>query len=159
MAKRVRSNGFLYASPFCGVATGMPDSLRCNVIAFLSVNMFAGEKVDLRFAPPPVLTQCLEKSRAERYISIFAALTLADVNYHPLTVYVANPESDQFRPAHTRRVKRHQHGSMKKIAGAVNETPDFIEAEDDRQSSPSFSSIDRSNPFAFQANSFERGGL
>jgi hypothetical protein len=60
------------------------------------------------------------------------------MDYHPLTVDVANSESDQFCPAHAGGVERHQHGSMKKIAGAVNETPDFIAAEDDRQSSPGF---------------------
>ena len=64
--------------------------------------------------------------------SFLRSLFRQDLHEHPLAVDVFHLEVAQLRPAHAGRVERHQHGAVKQIAGAVDESHRFFLAEDNR---------------------------
>ncbi len=83
--------------------------------------------------PTPVLTQCLEQLRTERYVAVTVPLAVPDMDEHAHAVDVLHLEMTQFGPAHTGRIQRHQHGAMKEIAGRIDEPDRFFLRQDDRQ--------------------------
>ena len=54
-----------------------------------------------------------------------AAFALADMDHHAFAVDILDLEAAHLRPAHARRVERHQHGAMEQIAGGIDE-PDRL---------------------------------
>ena len=84
----------------------------------------------LWFHPAPILSQRFQQLWAEGHIAILAALTLLDMNHHPLAVDVADLEMGQFRATHACGVERHQDGAMKKVTCCIDQPPDLFLAED-----------------------------
>src|SRR5271156_3428333 len=98
----------------------------------------AGEQIDPRFLPAPILTQGLQQSRAEWQDSTSSALAALHTDHHAPTVDIAHLEHRYFCPPHARAVKRHQESPLHQVAGAIDKAADFLQAQYTRQSAMGF---------------------
>lgn len=131
MPQRMRSDILLDTSPAGSSFNGMVDRFGGKVRAFRSSVGLARKEILAGFLPAPVFSQGLQQHRAERDVSVSAALSLPDVNHHALAVNVADLETGHLCTAHARRVKDHQQGAMQEGSRSVNHPLDLVLAEDD----------------------------
>src|SRR2546421_10345167 len=77
-----------------------------------------------------MLTQRLEQFWAEHHIPVFASLAALDVNHHAFASDVADFQVCQFSASYSGGVERHQQRAMIRSQSCVDESRDFILAED-----------------------------
>ena len=78
----------------------------------------------------PVLAQFFEQLGAEQDIAVFAALSSADMNHHALAVDIADLQVCYLRTPQTGSVERHEQSAMEGSASGIDESCDFLLAED-----------------------------
>jgi hypothetical protein len=85
-----------------------------------------------------VLSQFGQQVRAEHNIAIFASLASLNMDHHALTVDIGDLEVGQFGSPHSSAVQRRQDGVMKRTRCSVDQTGNFVLAQNDRQLYPPF---------------------
>ncbi|MGF6439628.1 hypothetical protein QF001_000375 [Paraburkholderia youngii] len=81
----------------------------------------------------PVQSQHLEQTRREHYVAIFTAFALSHADHHPLAVDIGDLQVYDFGDTQAGRVGRHQDGALFQAGNRLEETRDFLKAQDDGQ--------------------------
>jgi len=116
-----------------GFLTGVPDGFIRDRSILVGLADAAGEKIDARLLPPPILAQRFQQSRAEWQISTVAALAALDANHHAPAVDIAHLEHRHFCPPHARAVKRHQQSTLQEVAGGIDKPGNLLQTQHRRQ--------------------------
>src|SRR5687767_2987124 len=95
-----------------------------------SFTLYAGEQVDLRLSPFPVVAENLQQPWRQRHVAILSAFTLTDMDHHSLTVDVFNLQAGKLGSPHARGIQRREHHAMIGVAGRLDEFGDFVLAQD-----------------------------
>src|ERR1700746_4107468 len=95
----------------------------------------AGKKTVTGFPPQttPVVAQFFEQLGAEHDIAVFAAFSSADVNHHALAVDIADLQVGYLSTAQAGSVERHEQSAMEGSVGGIDESGDFLLAENHRE--------------------------
>ena len=72
----------------------------------------------------------IEQGRAQRQVAILVSLAIDNVEDHALAVDVGDLDPGQFGAAHTGSVKHHQQRALKQTRAGVDQTCNFLLAED-----------------------------
>src|SRR3569833_2086084 len=80
--------------------TGVPDCPVRHGSVRAAVAFTAGEEVDARLLPAPILAQRLEQSRAEWDVATAAALAAFNADQHASAVDIAHLQQRYFHPPH-----------------------------------------------------------
>src|ERR1700693_2748695 len=131
VTKHMRRNAFLEASVAGGFSADIPDGLVGEVLVTALFDP-GGKKPGLWFLPAPVFTERFQQLRTHRYVAIFAALALANVNDHALAVYVLHAKPDQFTASNAGRVKQHENSARLEIACGINQLGYLLCTQDPR---------------------------
>ena len=75
-----------------------------QVSAIRSLLGLAWEKIYTGFFPSPVLSQSLQKLKAERDVTIFTTFSFLDMNDHSLAIDVADLKPDNFCASNPGRI-------------------------------------------------------
>ena len=67
------------------------------------------------------------------FLRTFTAFTLADTDHHPLAVDIGDLQMHDFGDTQAGRIGRHQDGALFQAGNRLEETRDFLEAQDDGQ--------------------------
>ena len=86
----------------------------------------------------PVLAQLFEQLGAEHHISIYASLATLNVNHHPLAVDVADFQVRQLGVSRFGGVERHQQNAMVGGERRIDESREFLLAQNRRKAKGSF---------------------
>ena len=121
---------FVNAGPFSGDLAGRPEDLGGDRVT-CRVPAVAGKEPLLGLAPEsaPVEAKLFEQLRAEHDIAVLAALTLSDMDNHPLAVDVTDLQVSRFCASCTGGIKRHEKDAMKGGIRGVDQSRDFFLAE------------------------------
>ena len=136
VAQGVRRYVLLDARIARGFFTGVPDSLVRHGSVRAAVAFTAGEEVDARLLPAPILAQRLQQCRAEWDVATAATLATFHADHHAPAVDVAHLQQRYFHPPHARAIKRHQQGALHEVAGGIDKPGDLVQTEHRRQSAP-----------------------
>ena len=91
MTEHVGINPLLKAGAAGGILTGVAGRFGVDGL-IASVPVIARKEPDtgLFVQPSPVCAEFIEQNGAEHDVAVFATLTALDVNYHPLTINIAD---------------------------------------------------------------------
>ena len=139
VTKGMRMQSFLNMGTFGGLTAGVPDDLRVEGMVG-RMPLAPGKKPGLRFTTQTaiVLSQRGQQIRAEHDIAIFASLASLNMDHHAPAVDIGDLEKGQSGSPHSSAVQRHQDGVMKRTRRSVDQTGNFVLAQNDGQLYPPF---------------------
>ena len=109
MAQRMWMDGFFQARALSGLLASVTRRFRIDgLITVVPTVAWKQPGAGLSRQAAPVLAQFPEQFWAEHHIPVFAPLAASDVNYHALTVDIADLQARQFGAPQASRVERDQ---------------------------------------------------
>ena len=90
--QHVRTHALFDARVLRRIVADVPDRFVGQVLAFGS--WLTGKEPRFRLLPAPVLTQRFEEPGTERYVAVFSAFALVNMNDHALAVDVLNAQAN-----------------------------------------------------------------